>query len=58
MNDYEVRFVYELVNVVTYVTADTKKQARRWARTQVFDSTGLDSDEATEVTITKVGGFA
>jgi len=58
MIDYEVRFVYELVNIVTYVVADDEWQARRMAEIQVYDSVGMDSIDALETVVTKVGEFA
>ena len=58
MNDYEVRFVYDLVNIVTYVVADDEWQARRMAEIQVYDSVGMDSIDSLETVVTKVGEFA
>ena len=60
MIDYEVRFVYELVTIVTYVVADDEWQARRMAEIQVYDSVGVDNLfwEALETVVTKVGEFA
>lgn len=58
MNDYEVRFVYYLVNIVTYVVADDEWQARRMAEIQVYDSVGMDSIDSLETVVMKVGEFA
>ena len=58
MIDYEVRFVYDLVNIVTYVVADDEWQARRMAEIQVYDSVGMDSIDSLETVVTKVGEFA
>jgi hypothetical protein len=58
MIDYEVRFVYDLVNIVTYVVADDEWQARRMAEIQVYDSVGMDSIDSLETVVMKVGEFA
>lgn len=57
MFDYEVRFVWDSVNVVTYVVADDEDYARRLAEIQVYDSTGFDMISCVGVWIEKVGEF-
>lgn len=54
MNDYEVRFVFNLVNITTYVSADTRDEAVRWAEAQVSDA-GIDMGDYDEVTTEVVG---
>lgn len=56
MNDYEVRFVYDLVSMVTYVAADDEVDAQKFAEQQVYDETGFGVTKA-KVWVTKVGEF-
>lgn len=54
MNDYEVRFVFNLVNIVTYVAADSREEAISWAEAQVSDA-GIDMGDYDEVTTEVIG---
>ena len=57
MNEYEVRFVYELVNITTIAIADDKEQAMRYAEINLANA-GIElSEEASEVVITKTGEY-
>ena len=55
MNEYYVTFVYELVNVGTVVFHDDEEGAVRAALIQVAEQTGIDGEEAQEITVEMTG---
>ena len=58
MNEYEVRYVYELVNVMTIATGEDEHQALRGAGANLANA-GIDlTEDANEVIITKTGEYA
>jgi ribosome-interacting GTPase 1 len=58
MNEYEVRYVYELVNIMTIATGEDEHQALRGAEGNLANA-GIVLDETpNEVVITKTGEYA
>jgi len=58
MNEYEVRYVYEFLNITTIVIADNKKQAKRYASDRVLEFLMYDpADNCDEIVITKTGEY-
>lgn len=53
MNDYEVRFEFELVDVVTYVDATSEAEARELAEQQIARETGFDMSRCHGVVMEK-----
>lgn len=57
MNEYEVRFVYELVNITTIAVGDDEEQALRFAGMNLANA-GIDLTEgASQIMITKTGEY-
>jgi hypothetical protein len=57
MNEYEVRFVYELVNVVTIVIAENDRQAELFAESVLVNAGIVLNDDPYEIVVTKTGEY-
>lgn len=57
MNEYEIVFVYELVNIRTIAIADNKKQAIRYAEMNLANTGIILHEDASEILITKTGEY-
>jgi hypothetical protein len=57
MNEYEVRFVYELVNVVTIVIAEDDEQAELFAESVLYNAGIVLKDDPYEIVKTKTGSY-
>lgn len=57
MNEYEVMFVYELVNIRTIAIADNKEQAERFAEINLANAGIVLKDDPYEIVITKTGEY-
>ena len=57
MNEYEVRYVYELVNVVTIATGEDEHQALRGAEANLSNAGIILDETPSEVVITKTGEY-
>jgi hypothetical protein len=57
MNEYEVRYVFELVNVMTIATGEDEHQALRGAGA-ILANAGIEfHEDANEIVITKTGEY-
>jgi len=57
MNEYEVRFVFDLVNIITIPIAEDEKQAERFAELHLADAGIVLNADPKEIMITKTGEF-
>lgn len=57
MNEYEVRYVYEFVNIVSIAIADDEEQADRHASLNLLNSGIVLNEEPREIVITKTGEY-
>jgi len=57
MNEYEVRYVYEFVNIVSIAIADDEEQADRYASLNLLNNGIVLNEEPREIVITQTGGY-
>ena len=57
MNEYEVRYVYELVNIMTIATGEDEYQALRGAEANLMNAGIALEETPNEVVITKTGEY-
>lgn len=57
MNEYEVRFVFELVSIETIAVADDEKQAKSFAEMNLANAGIILEEDPMEIVITKTGEF-
>lgn len=57
MNEYEVRFVFELVNITTIAICDDEEQAKGFAEMNLANAGILLEEDPKEIVITKTGEF-
>jgi|LakMenEpi03Aug12_release.lakeMendotaPanAssembly.Ray.scaffolds.fasta_scaffold2186496_2 hypothetical protein len=57
MNEYEVRYVYEFVNVMTIATGEDEYQALRGAEANLMNAGIALEETPNEVVITKTGEY-
>lgn len=57
MNEYEVRYVYELVNIMTIAIAEDEYQALRGAEANLGNAGIALEETPNEVVITKTGEY-
>jgi hypothetical protein len=57
MNEYEVRFVFELVNITTIAICRNKEQAKGFAEMNLANAGIILDEDPKEIVITKTGEY-